>query len=394
MKILMIHNEYAAPSGEEIQFYHIVKVLKAHGHEIKLYTRNSAEIESKAFGRLKAFFSGISNPFSRRDVRELVKTYSPDIVFIQNLFPLISPAILPLFRTNDIPVVMRVANYRLMCPNGLHLSHGEVCERCLYNKEYWCILKNCEENMFESTGYALRNAIARMLGFYKNSVNAYICASHFLRNKMISAGFEASKLHVIPNIVPDVGSKQAELNDKDGAYVAFVGRISKEKGVHVLLDAARMCPDIPFRLAGRINPSFRLPDPIPPNVQLVGFLQNDDLSGFYRRSRLFVSTSVCFETFGISVAEAMLYSKPVIVSRIGVFPEFVRDGVTGLLSEPGNAEDLASKITYLWENPELANKMGSAGREHALKAYSRETYYEKLITILGGVRKTYTGNAD
>ena len=390
----MIHNEYAAPSGEEIQFYHIVEVLKSHGHEIKLYTRNSAEVEKKVFGRFKAFFSGIINPFSRREVRELVKTFNPDIVFIQNLFPLISPAILPIFKNKNIPVVMRVANYRLMCPNGLHLSHGEVCERCLYNKEYWCVLKNCEESFLKSTGYALRNAVARILGFYKNSVNAYICASHFLRNRMISAGFTASKLHVIPNIVPDVGAKKAELTNKDGSYVAFAGRISKEKGVHVLLDAARMCPDIPFRLAGRVNPSFRLPDPIPPNVQLDGFLQGKDLSDFYSRSRFFVSTSVCFETFGISVAEAMLYAKPVIVSRIGVFPEFVQDGVTGLLSEPGNAEDLASKITYLWKNQELTQKMGKAGREHALKEYSRETYYKKLITILDGVRTTYTRSSD
>jgi len=378
----MIHNEYAAISGEEVEFYHIINILRAHGHEIELYTRSSSEVEKKPFGKIKAFFSGIYNPFALISIRELINTFKPDIIFIQNLFPLISPSILPVIKKIGVPVVMRVANYRLMCPNGLHLSHGAVCERCVYGKEHWCVFKNCEENILKSIGYAVRNSVARIAGFYRKSISVYICASQFLRKRMIDAGYEAERIHVLPNIVPDAKTIETEQSKADGSYVAYVGRISREKGVHVLLEAARMCPDIQFRIAGKINPAFRLPDILPQNVKLEGFLKRDELPSFYKKSRLFVSTSICFETFGISIAEAMLYSKPVIVSNIGVFPEFVEDGVTGFLSEPGNAEDLAKRIRHLWNDTDLCIEIGNAGRERVLNKYSPESYYERLITIL------------
>jgi glycosyltransferase involved in cell wall biosynthesis len=381
MKILMIHNEYAAVSGEEIQFYHIADILRTNKHEVQLYTRSSVGIEKKTFGKIKSFFTGIYNPVSRRKIGKLMETLKPDIVFVQNLFPLISPSILPVIRKAEVPIVMLVSNYRLMCPNGLHLSHGNLCESCLYQSEFCCLLKNCEENIFKSAGYALRSMIARLMGFYKISINAYICASAFLRKRMIDAGFERQRIHVIPNTVPGVDITEAKLSHQNGAYVAFVGRISREKGVNVLFDAARMCPDIPFKLAGRVNQSFRLPESLPPNVELVGFLNGDALSDLYAGARIFVSTSLCFETFGISVAEAMLHAKPVIVSRIGVFPEFVQDGITGLLSEPGNIEELTKKIRYLWGHPELCHKMGDAGRERALKEYSPSIFYERLMTV-------------
>jgi glycosyltransferase involved in cell wall biosynthesis len=154
-----------------------------------------------------------------------------------------------------------------------------------------------------------------------------------------------------------------------------------------LLDAARKCPDIPFRIAGKVNQSFRLPDPLPQNVTLEGFLKDDKLHDFYYGARLLVSSSICFETFGISVAEAMLHSKPIIVSRIGVFPEFVQEGVTGLLSEPGDAEDLSNKIRYLWERPDICRKMGKAGREKVTREYTPDLYYKRLMTVFEQVVK-------
>jgi glycosyltransferase involved in cell wall biosynthesis len=385
MKILMIHNEYGDMSWEEVEFYNIADILRMHKHEVRLYTRSSAEVGKKRFGKIQAFLTGIYNPFSKKKVNEILDSFQPDIVCVQNLFPLISPSILPRLKKAGVPVLMRVANYRLMCPNGLHLSHGEVCERCLYSKEFWCILRNCEEDIFKSIGYALRNAVARVRGFYRNNISAYYCASQFLRNRMIDAGYEAESIHVIPNIIPAVKTIDTERAKANGSYVAYVGRISREKGVHVLFEAARMCPDIPFKLAGRINPSFRLPDTLPQNVQLVGFLKRDELPSFYEKSRLFVSTSICYETFGISVAEAMLCAKPVIVSDIGVFPEFVSDGITGLLSEPGNAGDLANKIAHLWNNPDLCIRMGKAGMGKALKEYSPEAYYKRIMKIFHSV---------
>jgi len=384
VKILLIHNEYGAPSGEEIEFYGMADVLRDHGHIIRTYTRSSADIKRMKLGSVRAFFAGIYNPFSAKYVNRLVRSFNPDVAVIQNLFPFISPSILPVLKNANVPVLMRVANYRLMCPNGLHLHHGKVCERCKNGREYWCFLLNCERNIFKSAGYALRSYTSRSRGSFKKNVSAYSCASQFLYDRLVEAGFEPRKIHIIPNLMPTKQSlpESNALSDAPDGYVGYVGRISKEKGIRVLIDAAIACPDIPFLIAGKMNPSFRLPNPLPQNVKLVGFLEGDELHYFYRRARLLVSTSICFETFGISVAEAMLHGKPVIVSRIGVFPEFVQDGVNGLVSEPGNAEDLSQKIRYLWKRPDICGQIGEAGREKVLKEYSPDLYYERLMTVI------------
>jgi glycosyltransferase involved in cell wall biosynthesis len=124
---------------------------------------------------------------------------------------------------------MRVANYRMMCPNGLHLHNGKVCERCKNGKEFWCFLLNCEGDLFKSAGYALRSYIARFSGRYKNNISAYICASRFLYARLVDAGFEPQRIHIVPNLMPDKIHPKSLLSEKDGEYVGYVGRISREK---------------------------------------------------------------------------------------------------------------------------------------------------------------------
>lgn len=377
----MIHNEYAAPSGEEIQFNHIVDILRSHDHDIYIYRRNSDEIERMTFGKLRAFMGGIYNPYSLKNIAKVISEFNPDCVFLQNLYPLISPSILPIIRKSNIPVIMRVANYRLMCPNGLHLSHGVICERCLYDNEYWCLLKNCEDNVFKSFGYALRNMISRRLGWFKNNISSYICASGFLKKRMENAGFEKRRIYIIPNLIPDHVFNEKERRFQLGSYVGYAGRISREKGINVIIDAARRCPDMNFRFAGRLSSSFKIPRPLPQNVEFVGFLQGNALHDFYRNARIIVSASECYETFGISIAEAMLHKKPVIASRIGIFPEFVQDGVNGLLFDMGNSGDLAGKIDRLWNNEVLCINLGNAGRMKVIHDSSPEVYYHKFMEV-------------
>src|SRR5438034_2074124 len=99
MRFLMIHNDYGAPSGEEIQFYLIARLLRENGgHEVKLYTRSSAEIPAMPLGHLRAFCAGMYNPWSRRQVAKLLESFRPEVVLVKNLYPFISPAILPVCR--------------------------------------------------------------------------------------------------------------------------------------------------------------------------------------------------------------------------------------------------------------------------------------------------------
>lgn len=373
-----MHNEYGKFSGEEAVVQGQKTLLEQHGHDVHLFTRSSAEISSMAFGKLRAFFGGIYNPFTRRAFCKFMQIYRPDLVHIHNLFPLISPSILLECNKLNIPVVMTVHNYRLMCPNGLFTVNSEVCDRCADGREYWCFLRNCEQNYLKSLGYALRNYISRRFDFFKNNIAAYAVLSNFQQNKMLGAGFPADKVLVVPNMTDNVNITK---NNNIGKYVSYVGRISHEKGISTLFKAASNCPDIPFYLAGNYEASSSSLKDIPDNCHLVGFLEQQKLHEFHMSSRFLVSPSICYETFGLSNVDAMLRLKPVIASRIGGLPEIVEDGITGILFEPGNEADLTEKIRYLWDRPELCSQMGRAGREKALKEYSSAQYYERLMAV-------------
>lgn len=306
----------------------------------------------------------------------------PDIVHVHNVFPLISPSVLSVCHDHGIPVVMSVHNYRLICPNGLHMPKGrhDVCERCRGGHEYWCVLRNCERNLPKSLGYALRSYVARRLGLFKRNVTMFACLTDFQRRWLIAEGYPADHLRVIPNMYPSDMAVEVE-QGMSGDYVAYAGRISPEKGIGLLLSAAEGLPDIPFRLAGSNDMRTDLTGKVPASVSFVGTLERKQLAEFYSRSRLLILCSEWFEGFPMVIAEAMLYGKAVIASRIGGIPEIVEDGRTGLLFTPGDVDDLMEKVRYLWQRPSLCRQMGETGREKALHEYSPERYYSRLMTM-------------
>jgi len=378
VKILLVHNAYAKFSGEEAVVESTSRMLVEQGHEVLQFTRNSAEIPNMPFGKLRAFYSGIYSLSSKKAMRGLLAEHKPDIVHVHNVFPLISPAILPECNKAGVPVVMTVHNYRLVCPNGLHMTNGKVCEKCCGGKEYQCLLNNCEGSLFKSLGYFLRNYVARKLKLFKNNVMRYACLTKFQKQRLIDAGFAAERLAVIPNM-SDMQERKNE--DSIGDYIGFIGRISPEKDVATLIKAAKVNSDILFKAAGDYNRMPNLPKEASKNFEFCGHLSGNELRSFYLHSRMFVLPSIWYEGFPNTLLEAMALAKPVVCSRIGGLPEIVDDGVTGLLFEPGNADDLTEKIRYLWDRPQLCRQMGQAGKEKALQEYSPQKYYKRLMAV-------------
>ncbi len=378
MKICLVHNAYGKFSGEEAVVRDIRALLEKHDHNVVSFERSSEEISQMYFGSARALLSGIYNPASRHSFRQLLLEESPDILHIHNLYPMISPSILPVATMFGIPVVMTVHNYRLVCPNGLHYSKGEICERCATGSEYWCVLNNCEGSAAKSIGYALRNWWARLKGYYQDNVCIFACLTQFQRDRLIKAGFSQDKVVVIPNMVKAV---EPMAIDSEGEYVGYAGRISREKGIDVLVNVSRQCKDIPFRAIGDYSRMPRLHEDVPNNFSLMGHCDGDKLTAFYSNARIIVLPSVCWETFGLVIVEAMSHGKPVVACNIGGLPYIVEHGVTGLLVEPGNETDLEEKIRYLWERPDLCKKMGEAGRAKALSDYSQDKYYVRLMSV-------------
>jgi len=272
---------------------------------------------------------------------------------------------------------MRCANYRLLCPNGLFLSQGVLCERCIGGREWWCVFRNCEGNLTKSIGYALRNYVARRFRLFLDSIALYVCQTNFQRSKLVGGGFPIDRIEVIPIMISSIPANVHGL----GQFVAYVGRMSPEKGILTFLEAARRVPKIHFNAAGSLARMEHLCREVPSNFSFSGYLTGPGLGSFYERCRILVFPSVCYEGFPSVIIEAMVRGKPVICSRIGGLPEIVEDCVTGLLFDPGNAEDLAEKIRHLWHRPDLCRQMGQAGREKALREYSAEKYYDRLMAV-------------
>ena len=381
MKVLLVHNAYSKFSGEEAVVRDITALLESNGHEVVFFKRSSEEIPHMKFGSVRALLSGIYNPASIRAFQEILKKEKPDVINVHNLYPLISPAILPEAKKAGIPVVMTVHNYRLVCPTGLHFSHGEICEKCSGGHEMQCIINNCEGSLAKSAGYAMRNWWARTRKYYLENVTIFACLTRFQQDRLVADGIPRNKLALIPNMV-----KHTDIDlPKDDDYLGFSGRLSPEKGISTLVEAVKLNPELQFAAAGAYDKIENLENTVPDNFRLLGYCGPDDLARFYNNARAIVLPSVWFEGFPTVLVEAMLHRKPIICSDIGGLSDIVDDGVTGFLVKPGDAQDLAEKMKILWDDPELCKKMGEAGRNKAMTEYSNDKYYERLMRVFNKV---------
>ena len=379
MKILMIHNNYAKPSGEEHASQGIADLLEANGHEVSWYRRSSEEIVGSKLGQLKAFFTGIYNLSSIAEISKVLNEVKPDIVQVQNLYPLISASIFKEIKRRNIPVVMRTPNYRLFCPSGLFYTDGKVCEKCTTGvKEFSCIANNCEGSIVKSTGYAVRNAFGRVSGLIKNNVDVFITQSQFQKNKFVELGLNAENIDILPALSPRVNQS---FEDRDGKYISFIGRVSLEKGIENFIEAARNLPDLKFAVAGNYDGLEYLVESSPKNIEWFGFLSGDDLQDFYLDSKVVIIPSEWYEGFPNIAVQAMLYKKALVCSNIGVFTNFITDMKNGLLFEPRNNKDLVDKITTLVKDNKLRKDIALTANQEALDIYSHETIYKKLMSI-------------
>jgi glycosyltransferase involved in cell wall biosynthesis len=378
--ILIAHNDYGKFSGEEHAVQTMAEVLAENGYQVSWLRKTSAGIENSLYRKMHAFFSGIYSINSRKEIENLLDRNDFDIIQVQNLYPLLSPSILVPCQERNIPVVMRCPNYRLFCPNGLHLSHGTVCEKCLGGCREWnCILHNCEGSFLKSSGYAARNAFARLTGMILDNVSMFIALSEFQKQRFITGGIPADRIEILPNISPSIDNSQR--SGDLGNTISFVGRVSPEKGISTFINAACKLPQYSFAVAGSTNGMPEIVDNAPDNVAFHGFLSGRELDDFFHTSRIMVFPSNWFEGFPNVIAKAMAHGRPVIAAWIGAIPEIVDNSVTGLLFEPGNVDDLVEKIQHLWGNTELCRQLGKAGQKKARSEYSQKKYHDRLMSI-------------
>lgn len=376
MKILQVHNLTRFRGGGDRVFELTVEGLRAHP-EVELHTfiRDSAKLAGGFSGRWTAARNGMRSP--REVVAQFAKSLeetTPDVVHVHELYPYVTPWVLPVCREAGVPVVMSCHEFRLTCPVGTHLRSGQACRLCLEPASPWaCARLNCRGSRAESMAFALRAHAARRHRLYRENVTGYLAASHFMKTHFEKAGY--APVYHIP--FPIVVGRTEDPKDRDGGYAAYAGRFVPEKGIHTLLSAAERS-GVPLRLAGRVG-GFAMT--LPPRAECVGELRGEELDAFYREARFLVVPSEWDEPYGLVAGEAQLHGRPVIATRVGGLQELVADGETGRLVAPGDPEELAAAMSELWADPERARTMGQLGRERIAATCSLRTHTEALVAL-------------
>jgi glycosyltransferase involved in cell wall biosynthesis len=302
----------------------------------------------------------------------------PDVVHTHELYPLISPWIIKTCASAGVPVVQICYDYRLTCPIATHFVHGQICRKCTGGREYQTVLNNCRDNLAESVGYGLRNAVARRFRLFTDYVSQFIVLTEFGRSWLMrEVGIEPERITIQPCVIP---MPPANPEPARADYIAYAGRFAFEKGVHVLIEAARRT-GLPVRLAGNAESH---PDIGPgDNIICVPTRSPAELADFYRHARFLVVPSLWEETFSVVSAESMSHGVPVLAARIGAIPDTVLDGVTGQFFTPGDVDDLAGAMRRLWADPALCRRLGEAGRNRVAMEFDEASHLRQLRLAYG-----------
>jgi glycosyltransferase involved in cell wall biosynthesis len=381
MKILLCHNHFQQPGGEDQSFEDEARLLEARGNQVLRFTLHNDAIHQMNRLRLAARTMWHGDVYRR--LRHLMRAERPQVMHCTNTFPLISPAAYYAARAENVPVVQSLRNYRPLCANGFLLRDGRVCEDCVGRCAPWPgVLHRCYRADASATAIVtLMIGAHRALGTWQSAVDLYFTPSEFARRKFIAGGFAPDSIAVKPNFVfPD---PHAGTGTAGGAI--FVGRLSPEKGIQTLLDAwLHHAPPLPLKIVGdgpladRVRDACRRSE----HIVWVGRRSIGEVLDQIGEAALLVSPSIWYETFGRTLIEAFAKGTPVVSSSDGgASTELVAPGRTGLHFRTNDPADLAAKVREVVEHPAQLAMMREHARQEYLRKYTADANYEILMGI-------------
>lgn len=374
MKILILEDLGFDIGGISSYLINATKVLKKEGHTVKILSSDvkpeEKHSDQKAYiytdytfrsfkkNRILRISTSIFNPFSYLKIKQILKEFKPDIVHLNNFLNIASPSVLCCLK--NIPTILTIHDYSILCPTGFrmfaskicNLSFGKNCIKCIGIKGYY----------YEKIKRKIRKRL------FKN-IDLIITPSIKLKKDLMNAGIFNIR-HIYTGIKLLKYSKSIEGNN-----LLYVGRLSKEKGVEYLLKAmigiTKKIPTVHLNITGSGPEKKNLEELVKQlklkNVSFIGQIPNKEIEQYYRMSNLIIVPSICEEVFPLVGIEAMSVGRPVIGSRVGGIPEWLDDGKTGFLVNPGNSAQIAEKVIQLFSNRKLMEKMGENGRKKAEK---------------------------
>lgn len=397
MKILLVNKYFYLKGGAEQVMFDTADILIENGHEVSFFSMeypknktteysnyfvsnvdfNSQEIAHAGKAAMRILYSFEA----KRNIERLIHTFRPDIAHLHNIYHQISPSIIHSLKKAGIPIVMTLHDYKLVCASYSMLADGSICEACCSGKYYYCFYRRCVK---ASCKKSLLNTVEmylhhKLLHIY-DLVDVFISPSQFLIKKMNFMGFK-TKIECIPNFIDSKRFvPEYRINEKS---ICFIGRLSREKGVDLLIDAMSNI-DLTLKIIGEGPLKSELQAKVKHiganNIVFMGFMSGLDLKEEIRKSLFTIIPSICYENYPLSVIESFALGKPVVGARIGGIPELVKDNITGYTFNPFDSSDLRRKIMKLADDPETIIRMGMNARKIIEKELNPNKHYEHLIS--------------
>ena len=292
MRILIVHNFYQQPGGEDQVFASETELLRSHGHTVLHFTLHNDQIAQ--LGQVTLARKTLWNSDVAAELQSVCRTERPDVVHFHNTFPLISPAAYYAARREGAAVVQTLHNYRLICPGTTFYRDGKVCEECLGRAvPLPGVVHGCYRgSRTASAGVAAMVSLHRAIGTWRRAVDRYIAPTEFLRNKYVEGGLPAEKIVTKPHFLPF----DPQVGEHRGGYGLFVGRLVEEKGVRILLEGWKSAGTrVPLQVAGD-GPLRHLVQSAGPSVSWVGQRGRAEITALMQDAAFLVFPSEWWKT--------------------------------------------------------------------------------------------------
>jgi len=400
MRILFC-NKYNFPfSGTEVYLFELMEMMRGHGHEVALFSMADPRGEPTPFdshfvpsvdfksargtiARLQHALHAVYSTEARRKIRGMIAAFRPEVAHVRNIYHHLSPSILWELKAQNIPVVYHLNDFKLLCPSYNLVAHGRACERCRSGKFRHVLTEGCYTGPPGSALVLAAEAyFHKWLRTYGNCVDRFIAPSHFVKEKFSEHGWRRDAFEVLPHFQRLPAEPPSPASD---APILYFGRLSREKGVDDLLHAMGRLPNLHLVIAGegpQREPLQQLAQHLQLNrVKFMGQQSREQLESLIAASRFTVFPSRAYEAMGKSILESYAWGRAIVASDLGSRRELVREGETGILFPPGNIEQLATAMAFLAGQPEIATRMGAAGRETIRQYHAPEDHYRNLVRI-------------
>lgn len=399
MKIVYANKFYYLKGGAERYMLDLAALMMHHGHEVvpfamqdrrnlptkwKRYFVSPVQTERVSFSLagLKTAGRILYSFEARKKFAALLDAAKPDLVHIHNIYHQISPSILPEAKARKVPVVMTAHDYKLIAPSYSLFHDGAICERTKQHK-YWEAFKHrCIKRSYAASALeALEMTLHRRWGLWRDNIDLVIAPSRFVAATLADYGIPAKKIVHVPHFIDAVAWTPWYI----GSYALYVGRLSPEKGVDVLIRAAAKAKHIPVRIVGEGPDEARLKKLAEKlgagNVDFHGYKKGEALEREYAGARFLVIPSVWYEVAGLIALEAYAAGKPIIASQIGGLAELVKEGETGLFASAGDADGLAARMAELWDNQPRCEEMGHTARRWIETDFTPDRHYKAVMEV-------------